>query len=298
MVTDSYDISLRKNGTRGEISENYTSGRKVTISFSKLRKRLILLVHGFNVKYDDAQKIYSSFVTRICETSRFVKQDDIWLVHWPGEGTSQGLGLISNGLNALSYPQQVENAKKSGSLLYQFLFDYITEGNNSIEELILIGHSLGCRVILEALKKLSGSSSILKDKQIKICLMAAAVPSALIELSSLRQYPQLELWSAINLASYKFILFSDTDEALGLIFDKGQQIAKEPGEAVGLKGKPINNIWNYRQQMENFRHRDYWQDKNGEVIKTILEQTQIVTSSILPRNINSRTISNRSIESL
>ncbi len=295
MTTDLYDISLRKNGTRGEISDNYTSGRGITISFSAFRKRLILLVHGFNVKYDDAQKIYSSFKKRICRTSRSLKEEDIWLVHWPGEGTAEGNNFVNNGRNALSYPTQVTNAKESGFLLHEFLLDYIIHGNNEIEELILIGHSLGCRVILEALKKLSLHSSALEAKEIKICLMAAAIPCALVEDTSVEQYPQLELLSGINLASYKFVLFSNTDEALGIIFDGGQKLSGEPGEAIGLNGKPINSVWDYRKLMKNFKHGDYWKDINGEVIKTILEQTQIITSSTLPRNINSRNINSRTI---
>lgn len=290
MSRELYEISLKQPGIKGKVAEDYSLTSGIRKSLKKNPKRVVLLVHGFNTTYEEAKKSYNNFKKSMCKTSRNkIDSENIWFVYWSGEGDSQGLGRKLR--DSLSYPQQIENAKLSAELLARFLNDYFGFSESSLEELIIIGHSLGCRVILETFKKLFIDRSLIfaSEIEIKICLMAAAIPYLLTEKVARINYPSKELFSPINLISYRLVLFSDKDiPTLGLFFNKGQEFAREDcGEAVGLNGKPfLGNIWTDSEKMKGFKHQHYWANEKDNVVRCIYRYFNIIPTYISDRSIS------------
>ena len=147
--------------------------------------------------------------------------------YWPGDAR---LGKIS----FLSYPTEMGPARRSAELLANFLIP-IRGPRGFPLQVILVCHSLGNRVALELIRVLgppSGPGSLVQG----LCLMAAAVPVAMVEdLSKLGRAAR---------ATRTRVLFSKSDTTLHWAFPPGETAAGEGffPQAVGLFGNPIG-LW-------------------------------------------------------
>jgi hypothetical protein len=224
--------------------------------------RLILLVHGYNVSKPSANKSYAKFRERFKRYPALGLQ--IREVYWPGDVKFPLIGT-------LLFPLKIPVAIQTGERLEKYLRDRIFDFNiDKPIQLVLIGHSLGCRVILETLRVMADRRQR-PPYEAYIFLMAAGVPVQLVE-------PDKPLRKAAEFAVESHIFCSIGDEAL-LFFPIGQKLAGEKSvtsfEAVGSRGNPRDGLWTdiYPQ---SYLHGDYWTDPDvaGEILYRLGLPTQ------------------------
>ena len=98
------------------------------------RKRVILATHGFNVSYESGLRSLARL-----EESLVIRPDELFLgVLWPGDFI----------IPAINYPLENGVATKSGRFLARFCDDQLGRA----AAIVMLSHSLGGRVILEAIK--------------------------------------------------------------------------------------------------------------------------------------------------
>jgi Alpha/beta hydrolase of unknown function (DUF900) len=202
--------------------------------------RLILLIHGYNVPRAKAENSYRQFQEHLSRFAPNIAADICW-VFWPGDAWLPGA-------SELSYPWQVRRALSCAPGLAEYLTARHTATGRP-SRLILLGHSLGCRFILESLSYL-----LRKDTNCQVdcsvILMAAAVPVEYVKKGPLA--------TAAAFAKPTHVLYSESDSVLRRYFGVGQAMAGEIGGAVGLRGQPSES-WQFRREMKGFDHDDYWQ---------------------------------------
>lgn len=196
--------------------------------------RHVILIHGFNANYVGAAKSYDAFRKNIHDVAPGLN-DRITTLKWPGK---------------LAYWDAVTRASGDAAHVLAGFLEASSVGFRG--ELVFIAHSLGCRLVLEALGKLAPAIRQTLLPRIRLFLMAAAVPTAFLAAGGpLRQ--------TVEDCARAEIFFSKTDQALGLVFSVGQWA--ELGywsEAVGLKGAP-QDLWGRRRHdMTGYLHGTYW----------------------------------------
>ena len=116
-------------------------------------RNVLLAAHGFNVSYESGL----GSLTRL-ETALAMQSNEVFLgILWPGDWV----------IPAINYPFEDGVASHAGALLGSFCNRWLA-GANSIS---FLSHSLGARVVLEAIK---GSSRRVR----RACITAGAVNSA------------------------------------------------------------------------------------------------------------------------
>jgi hypothetical protein len=231
-------ITLRQDSRGGVPLTREVEGSE--LAFSR-RSRLILLVHGYNVSRNEAERSFAQFENNLRKFSPSLV-NDICHVYWPGDARAPGI-------RALMYPRKIAPAIESARLFGKFLGR--RRGYAGMEcELVIIAHSLGCRMALESLDEVLKTPA-----RVALILMAAAVPVQLLgQGTALR-------WNVRTAAPViRSVFFSRTDDVLQLAFPIGQSAGGEGlfPEAVGLKGQPPLGLWTSRTDMSGFGHSDYW----------------------------------------
>jgi len=145
----------------------------------------------------------------------------------------------------------------------------------------MIGHSLGCRLILEALDVMASAATAAPVPA--IMLMAAAVPVLHLQTGGL-------LRSAVRYPDHRIALYSARDTVLRWAFPPGQTLARDGGlrpEASGLNGSP-RDCWTSRDQTM-LRHGEYWSNESttpnivrlfGKSTSHALPYSEIVSRSL------------------
>ena len=231
--------------------------------------RMIVLVHGYNNDRKQARASYNPLLGMLPPED----QDAVWQFYWPGyveritgAATEAPLSLAprydergteSNMLLSIpSYSAQALKAPTVGSALGAFL-EAASPGS-----LVLVAHSLGCRVALEAVRHLRRPRGARKTVLRGACLMAAAVPTYMVET------PQTHWWrkptgghlvDAARTIELSFVLHSTRDRVLQVAFPLGQMAAREGvlPEAVGRHGRP-DAAWSARGDT-GVGHSGYWE---------------------------------------
>jgi len=231
---------------------------------------IIFVVHGYDNEQDEAEASYQLLyenLRRVLE-GNWERLRNIWELYWPGYLPKGSLLPWRKGpgelLSAASYPLQ----ERKTSSLGERLSEYIKKipGN---PEVIFIAHSLGCRVVMEAVERLGESVPVLG-----ICLMAAAIPTFMLEERG-------DLRDGVDRAQRFYVLYSPADLVLWLFFRPGQ-FAAHPNtfpEAVGRFGNPFRTA--FQREFHNvvetgLGHGDYyrgrrkrdpeWRNKTGPTI--------------------------------
>jgi esterase/lipase superfamily enzyme len=212
------------------------------------RRRYIILVHGFNNSEKSANENYEIFRWNIRRVAATMEQDVLTL-SWPGDVGNQAF-------TAVLYHKMVERAVAAAPVLADYLVQSKGPGGTSTE-IILIAHSLGCRLVLEAIRHLAQRRNYDKRNTVNIFLMAAAVPVDAVSLEG-------ALREAATLAQIRAVFYSNKDTVLSRAFPLGQTVGREGfmPEAVGLNGNPSAGLWTIRQHMEGFGHGDYWRQRD------------------------------------
>ncbi|NEQ35413.1 MAG: alpha/beta hydrolase [Okeania sp. SIO3I5] len=203
-------------------------------------REIIILVHGYNVSEEGATVAYKKFEKNFSKYSSQLSKLNkaIYWFMWPSDKLF---------LSPLFYFQAVKKAKICGERFAEYLNKLnLISTNNQPPSITLIGHSLGCRLLLEALKK-----TIKTNLKLEIFLMAPAVPVSIVK-------PDKPLNPSISSTEKYRILHSRKDGVLNKFFGIGQAMAGEGfDEAVGLKGNPNTGVWSNTKET-TYDHSDYW----------------------------------------
>jgi hypothetical protein len=207
--------------------------------------RLILLIHGYNNTQDAASKSYSSFLQNFRDAwpGRIDLLNDMFKFFWPGD---KNWGPAS----FASFPLEIGPAKESAARLTSYLANLVGPNGTHVD-LYFVAHSLGNRMLLEMLTLFSGGSRNSLIQMRGMCLMAAAVPVAMVRSGG-------RLSGAAQLARSS-TLFSPDDKVLHFAFPLGETLAFEGffPRAVGRFGEPPN-LWTNAQPMNRYDHGSYW----------------------------------------
>jgi pimeloyl-ACP methyl ester carboxylesterase len=219
------------------------------------RRECLVLVHGFNNTDSEASEAYFGFRAR--ENEIFSTADSRAFEHrfgdvfWPGDADWWS---FFDKVDFLVYPSAVHTAVPTGAELANALWRM-----PNLEQVDFIGHSLGCRVVLETLLILRGRA---QPRVRKVVLMAAAVPSEMLEPRG-KFYGLLTAMAAEG--TIIDVLHSMQDTVLHYAFPPGQSLAggREGSErALGRYG-PSPLMPGYRstlmeREIAGAKHGDYW----------------------------------------
>jgi len=235
-------------------------------------RRLTIFVHGFLNDEFKALKHWDDDIWPVIKGLIKRRTCDIMLFFWPSDTD------IIKIFSAADYPRRVETAISAGAELGEYL-KKIAELNPHLR-VQLVGHSLGCRVVLSAVQQLAEEPS--KVPVVRVLLMGAAVPegdctasgpwpkkaSELFNVSP-GPWPKkvselFNVWPDREAArNSDVILYSRDDEILGWKFRLGEHEARRRGlrssdsKAVGLLGGPGPKRWTEEVDSCGLKHSDY-----------------------------------------
>src|SRR5438874_3799913 len=117
MADDLPAVSFRASAVGGDVSEPRISPANALV----LRRRVILLIHGFNVDEKHGREAYERFIARLREMLVVQRDgpiagDRLVAVYWPGDADG---GFV----NALAYIPSCPRARDIGARLAQPLDD-------------------------------------------------------------------------------------------------------------------------------------------------------------------------------
>lgn len=218
------------------------------------RRRLLVLVHGYNNTEEDARQSYRVYAGNLEGAPMSDRLPDLGRFFWPGDSA---WGFLS----ALSYPWEIGDARQSARRLAEFFAGVFGPEGGPVE-LSFVGHSLGCRLLLEALA-LVVSGAVAGWPEVRwLCLMAAAVPVELVEVDR-------RLEAAAGWPRSLLLLYSPDDAVLHFAFPIGQAAAFALGEEDGLYLTPVgrygqpSGLTPYRVELSGDGHSDYWADSRA-----------------------------------
>jgi hypothetical protein len=220
--------NLESISRNGEVSSLYWNSQNGSLQMGPFP--YVVLVHGYRTSYKEARLAYAQFRGWLAEWEVRAR---ILEFHWPGDHRT--------GFSWACYSP--ENAKACGELLAKWI---MKENHSDRARIVLVGHSLGCRLILEALRVLP----LGYQKRTSGCLMAAAVPMQAVQnghLGPARE--EKDRWK---------VLYSRSDGILENWFPLGQWFRRDyPGSpAIGYTGRPKKK-WAVRE-MSGYGHSGYW----------------------------------------
>jgi len=225
----------------------------------------VLLVHGYNNTPKIAERSYRNILEKLGLPPHYA----VWQLLWP---STHPLGAIS----LATYPARVPAAENCGWLVAEKFISTLGRERT----VYIVAHSLGCRLVLDAIKWIREHPSPDLPHIAGVFLLAAAVPVRMCVLHGeapfRRPLPN----------SKEYVFYSGRDFALSVGFRPGQYLLGDPNErgpAVGRHGHPSVGRWNGRKGTK-LGHSSYWRSETvaGE-IKTILgiRTTTVLESSEL-----------------
>ncbi len=245
------EFVLRKKREGGGV---LTPGKLGGLADSLNRRACVVMVHGFNNNDGEAAHAYEGFRQRQIEAlgaSLPELNARLGDAFWPGDADWSWFDFVDFGVYSTAVGQAHATATELTALIL---------GMPSLLEVDFIGHSLGCRVILETLHHLHQSRRGPAVR--RVCLMAAAVPMEKLEPGG----DFHDLLVGLSAQGTKIlVLHSRQDVVLHYAFGAGQALAG-PGErstrALGREG-PNPLLPGYRatlddMQMGGANHGDYW----------------------------------------
>ena len=252
-----FTLSLRSQPERGGPVRDNVEDRDGLEKDGEWR-HLLVLVHGFNNPESEAEAKYDRYVDILrpgLENSR-VAPDAVAKFHWPGNAAVGPFPIF----DFAGYPVDVERTLQSVAPLADFLTRLIATRPQG-RRISFVGHSLGCRLIAEAMCRLVAAG---QPPLAVVSLMAAAVPVALAEAGGL-------LAGAPAAATKLLKAHSRSDWVLWLAFPAGQSAAWAAGveraayvEAIGRNGNPAGFGESLRRQDNG--HGDYWTDEYAAAV--------------------------------
>lgn len=255
-----FEISLREKPLGGAVR---ASADERPIGLVSRARRLVLLIHGYNVTLCSAGCSYDSFkhFLSLGWAARSVA------VYWPGDAETNENGfwparVISKVTSAMSYPLQIEHAKEAARVLRTHIAANRLQSAKPLE-LNIVAHSLGCRLALQLIDHLR-TAHLQKTISIRlVVLMAAAVPVYFLR-------PRRELREALETPDQVLVYHSRSDKILSSFFRSGQALespfpygfALLSRRALGLRGLDRDQPTNVEEIPTEHDHGDYWPDES------------------------------------
>lgn len=249
-----FTLSLRSQPERGG-PVRATMNDKNGLAGDNEWRHLLVLVHGFNNSESEAEGKYEHYVDMLRPDLRKsrVAPDAVAKLHWPG---NEAVGPFSI-FDFAGYPVDVERALQAVKPLVMYFLRLIM-ARPGARQISFVGHSLGCRLIVEAMSRLVAQNLSVRPLAV-VSLMAAAVPVALAENKE-------PLADAPRAAAKVIKAYSHSDWVLWLAFPAGQALARLGGiedavyiKAIGRNGDPSG--FGISMPREGNGHSDYWTDK-------------------------------------
>jgi pimeloyl-ACP methyl ester carboxylesterase len=216
-------------------------------------RRIVLFIHGYNNNEDQATLSYRRMLSNLQQLDNFHPAwlRNVYAVYWPGDFRNRFLSLPT-------YNWQIRRANEAGERLAALLDDW---QRGAQRELVIVAHSLGCRVALETLRQLRerGATHI---NVLACVLMAGAVQEDECADDTLFGLPD------VRILRREAVLHSRSDRILRFAFPIGQAARLDQWgrsvlpKAVGLEGGPQGR-WNgdLRTDMHPNGHSDYWKTR-------------------------------------
>lgn len=252
-----FELSVRVPGSGGDVAPAVIDPNNALKNSGS--RHILLLVHGYNNSHDEAETSYQTFIGNIrdrLDDSR-AAPDAIASFHWPGdESTVFG--------TTVGYPFDINHARDAASRLATFLVDVALRAPPSLR-VTMVGHSMGCRLILEALGTLARARNAPGIELVG--LMAAASPVDFVKRTG-------RLFNTGKPPRRMLKFFSEQDMVLQTGFPLGQFLAYQYkieddnyDEAVGRHGHP--DEYGRGIQTRN-GHSDYWKDQT--IVAILVQQ--------------------------
>jgi pimeloyl-ACP methyl ester carboxylesterase len=244
-------LSFRQRAQGGEVKPEPSEPEYLKLT---CRRRLLLLIHGYNNDLKAGEEAYRGFEAVQRELAKLdddkpVAAGRLMQIYWPGDAD---WGIVS----ALFYPRSIERARQTAAALADTLGRAARESGH--KQLDIVAHSMGCRLTLELLKQLRTKSDITVGR---VVLMAAAVPTFMLEPRPDRH----ELRAAFDrvLSDASLSLYSSSDMVLAVAFRLGQSAATGEGffpTALGHEfwADAVAPVTLTQQENPNAGHSDYW----------------------------------------
>lgn len=252
--TPGLTCDLRSDAEGGTLRVPGTLGGNPAL---RRRDECLVLVHGFNNHAGEAAAAYLGFRNMQCgqfqDLSTAMLEKVLCDTFWPGD--ARWTGPIDR-LDFMVYPAAVGVARETAPALAALLRTLHSEG---LMRVSFIGHSLGCRVVLETVRELLDHGGPTLGR---IALMAAAVPIEMVAQYGTLE-PTLQRLQADRVPL--MVLHSSHDWVLRGAFPPGQALAG-PSEAsiraLGLKGPPPSMPGHGGNvsacKVPDAGHSDYW----------------------------------------
>jgi pimeloyl-ACP methyl ester carboxylesterase len=237
---------------------------------------MVVMIHGFNNDEGVARRRYATLhrallacAARPGDSERLIDERSVWFF-WPGDR----YGVVG-------FRRNIGVAQDAARRLADYLISVRSSAGTRPQEIRVVAHSLGCRLLLELSLLLDQARSADRGApQIRdTCLMAAAVPTALCEDGNIfGSRPEV---SGPRPARIEQVLFSGRDKALlAFRFGGAEEGAGRLPHAVGRTGLPRRR-WHYPVDT-GLGHGDYYGHPKsaGEVTRLF----DIVRSRSLPEH--------------
>jgi hypothetical protein len=221
-------------------------------------RAITLLIHGFNNSQPVANGSYRRFL-RTAELERAPLAGQICAFFWPGDH------------GVFRYFEEIDRAKQSAAILRDYLVEIAAGGQLEVS---LVCHSLGNRLALELIAASTATHPNILF--VRAAMMAAAVPLHVVDRNG-------TLHDAATAIARHAVLYSRSDEALGIAFLAGQLRAGEPClGAVGKSGGPPG-LWSAggAADFTPYAHGDYWPEPESAL--TVQTLFGLSTTRYLPR---------------
>jgi hypothetical protein len=235
----------------------YFRGRRERLT----ARRLVILVHGFNVDMASARERYEEFLSRLevrAWPAPLERYGAFFGFHWPGDHRFKPASVAT-------FPVRIDEAKEAGQQLARLIRKCL----RSDQEVFFIAHSLGCRVVMEALYAMAAMEADGLAPVRGVFLMAGAVPYQKCEGDEIfhRRDPE---------RPRDWVIHSARDRVLQFSFPSGEWLHGEGGgEAIGRHGLPAGR-W-HRSVPTKLGHGDYWNTWPG-----VLENVPDMLGDALP----------------
>lgn len=221
---------------------------------SRLDPRAIILIHGFNNNIYDARESYRVFARNLRWESNgrigATEPNSVPVIEffWPGD-TMESITSFGKAFSALAYSFQIDQARRSALKLYERMLRAVNP-----KKVVLISHSLGCRLVLEFLSLVARRKPVGFPEIEAVFLFAGAVPVGLAaSQGDLLPPPFLNLKCEV--------WYSPSDWVLRSAFLAGQATALSwrelSFEAIGSWGRPPE-LGLLRLELFAAGHSDYW----------------------------------------
>jgi hypothetical protein len=248
---DPYLLSVRKNDWGAgllPVSPLFREGADPSDS-ADAHSKLIFFIHGYNNTISAAEHTWRTETWNKLIERGITKetQRSIVFFFWPGDISKYAI------ISAPSYPSQIAIAEQAADELAEYLSKLRSPTGERVK-IQFIAHSLGCRLVLEALFRVQ-NRRLVNIEITDVLLMAAAVPVGLcMPFGDARFGRQVA-------TTREIVLYSKNDLILKWVFRPGEWLADDlpphGSVAVGRTGRPLDRWSKYSEECE-LGHSDYW----------------------------------------